>query len=265
MIGRPQLARRDVVAFLPILAANLVPLGGITLFDWRVSELLVIYWIEVCVMLFLYSVVALFAKRPIVTDRRTFYLPGVSEDDDCGSKLERKRVGISVPGPLPPIYPHDLGVILLSFGWGAAFWIGPILAFEIQEVVLEAFSPLVVATTGGIVLSHLIELRREFFGAKKYTEMSAHMVLEIPLRIILFPIVLFAFIVFFAWPFLAFVFLILPEAMGISWTAPRIEFVFVTTVVLLKLTVEWARFWADRDPDPGRVTRWFLPQDPRKT
>jgi hypothetical protein len=264
MIGRPQLDRLDAVAFLPVLVANLVPLGGIVLFNWRVAELLVIYWIEVCVMLFLYSGIALFARQPIVTDGRTFYLPGVNGDADCGSKLERQRVGISVPGPLPPIYPHDLGVILPSFGWGAAFWIGPILAFDVQEVVLGAFSPLVVATTGGIILSHLVELRREFFGPKTYTEMSAHMVLEIPLRIILFPILLLAFIAFFAWPFLAFVFLILPEAMGISWTAARVEFVGVTAVVGLKLTVEWARFRADRDPDPGRVTRWFLPQDPRE-
>lgn len=263
-IGPPRLRRSDAVAFAPILVANLVPLAGIALLEWRIVEVLVLYWIEVCVMLLVYALAAFFAELPIETDGRTFFLPGTSHESGRDrSPAGCERVGIKIPGPLPPIYLHDFGVISLSFVLGVGFWIGPIFALEITTVVRDALSPAVLVASVGIVSSHLGELRRDFFAEKRYEEMSAHMVLEIPIRIVLFPLFLLFFIAFVGWPWLFFALVVVPEVFGIALTAARIEFLLVSGVVLMKLTVEWARFWADRDPEPGRVTKWFLPQDPR--
>ncbi|MDR9380171.1 MAG: DUF6498-containing protein [Natronomonas sp.] len=264
-IGPPRLHRSDAVAFASILLANLVPLAGIALFGWRTAEVLVLYWIEVCVMLLVYTFVAFFAELPIETDDRTFVLPGTShESGRTRSPPGRERVGIEVPGPLLSIYLHDFGVISLSFVLGIALWIGPISALEITTVVRDALSPAVLVASVGIVFSHLAELRRDLFVEKRYEELSAHVVLEIPIRIVLFPLFLLLFIAFVGWPWLFFAFVAVPEIFGIALMAARIGFLLVSGVVLMKLTVEWARFRADRNPEPGGVTKWFLPEDPRE-
>ncbi|ELY87870.1 hypothetical protein C483_18273 [Natrialba hulunbeirensis JCM 10989] len=56
-----------------------------------------------------------------------------------------------------------------------------------------------LAVTATIIGSHLLELRRNYFGTNQYEELSAHMVLEIPCRIIIFAIGFFSLLTLVGW------------------------------------------------------------------
>lgn len=54
------------------------------------------------------------------------------------------------------------------------------------DTVGTALTLPLVATAGLLLVSRLRELRQEFFGPRRYAEQSAHTVLEIPARLLVF-------------------------------------------------------------------------------
>ncbi|ELY87871.1 hypothetical protein C483_18278 [Natrialba hulunbeirensis JCM 10989] len=86
-VGQRSIVQSPASRFVPILLANLLPVVGIVWFDWHASEVVVIYWLEVIVMLLVYGVAALFARQRIILEHRRLFLPGVSEETElCESK-----------------------------------------------------------------------------------------------------------------------------------------------------------------------------------
>ncbi|PYZ02469.1 hypothetical protein C8039_19375 [Halogeometricum sp. wsp3] len=67
---------REWSTLMFVIVSNTLPAAGVVVFRWRASEILVLYWIEVVVMVAAYSVAALFAKQPIVLEDRDFYIVG---------------------------------------------------------------------------------------------------------------------------------------------------------------------------------------------
>ncbi|UPV99118.1 hypothetical protein M0R88_11330 [Halorussus gelatinilyticus] len=131
--------------------------------------------------------------------------------------------------------------------------------------VASAVSPTVLLAASGIVLSQLVEIRREFFEKRRYEELSVHMVLEIPIRIIVFV----SAVVLLLHVFGVLLLLAIREAFGPAvfdtvLTGGVIAFCYALVVVAAMLAVEWSRFWAHREPDPGGLADWFTPEDPRE-
>lgn len=65
--------------------------------------------------------------------------------------------------------------------------------------MISTVSSSLLAVTATIIGSHLLELRRNYFGTNQYEELSAHMVLEIPCRIIIFAIGFFSLLTLVGW------------------------------------------------------------------
>ncbi|EFW92246.1 hypothetical protein ZOD2009_12235 [Haladaptatus paucihalophilus DX253] len=144
--------------------------------------------------------------------------------------------------------------------WGIGISAVPLIIYD--SAIETSILPTVAGSVLVIAVSQLLKIRLEFFRERKYESMSAHMVLEIPCRIIFF----------------MFVFIQGLQAVGIFFhlgvwavfgrlskqvlTDNTVEILYVTVLVLGKLTVEWARFRANRDPNPSGVANWFTPQDP---
>ncbi|SFR53077.1 DUF6498-containing protein [Halogeometricum limi] len=258
------LRRNDGVgtlAFAPTLLSNLLPLVGVVALDWRVVEVLTIYWLELGTTFLVYGVAALFARRPVVLDGRNLHLPGVSRDTDRRGKWERDPSSVALPGPLPPVYPRNLRLVRMSLIWGFGFLALPL--FGNWGLVGDVLSPALALTALAMVASHLDQLRREYFGEKQYEEMSAHMVLEIPGRLLFFAACYLA-LVGSAGIVLALFAVGVDDSNTVLLTAFEAELAVVTVVVFGMLFVEWSRFRAEHDPDPSGLATWFLPENPRE-
>ncbi|WP_135828218.1 DUF6498-containing protein [Halorussus halobius] len=260
--GRTE-ATADVREFVPVALSNLLPLGGVVFLGWEVLQVLATYWIEMAVMLVVYAGAALFAQRPMVLDGRDLYLPGVSEETELGAKWDGDPRRVHLPGSLPPAYPRNAGMVVLSLVFGA-FWVA-IPTFFDYVAVSSAVSPTVLVAAFGIAASQLVEVRREFFGKRRYEEVSVHMVLEIPLRVIVFAggLLMVLHVVGIL------LLLAVRGAVGASTfetvvTARVAAVCYAVVVMLAMLAVEWSRFWASREADPGGLAGWFTPEDPRE-
>ncbi|WP_435179948.1 DUF6498-containing protein [Halorussus sp. AFM4] len=263
--GRRTETEADLREFVPVVLSNLLPLGGVVFLDWAVLQVLATYWIELAVMLIVYSAAALFAERRIVLDGRNLYLPGVGRTTELGPKWDEAPRPTHLPGPLPPMYRRNAVMVFKSLVFGA-FWVGIPIYGEFPYVdVASAVSPAVLAAAFGIAVSQLVELRREYFGKRRYEEMSVHMVLEIPLRVIAFMggVLLVLHVVG------VLLLLAVRELFGASvfetvLTGRVIAICYALVAMLAMLAVEWSRFWASREPDPGGLADWFTPEDPRE-
>ncbi|WP_254278672.1 DUF6498-containing protein [Haloarcula marina] len=249
------------VSFLPTLAANLFPLVGIAVFEWRVAELLAVYWVEIGVALVSYGVAALFARRPVVLDGRQFYLPGVSPEADRAEKWERDPRPLDLPWSLPPMYPRNGRLVFLTLVTGFGF-LGFFLAAS-PGVVESLRSPWLGLAAAGMVLSDWRYLSREFFSENRYEELSAHMVLEIPVRVLFFAVAYVLLLGSIGLLSLVFGIFLLRE-MGIVVPAFELADLFAATIVLGKVAVERSRFRAETEAEPSGFATWFLPEDPRE-
>ncbi|RDI69920.1 DUF6498-containing protein [Halopelagius longus] len=252
----------ESASFLPTLLANLFPLFGILRLDWRVVELFAIYWLEIGTGFLVYGVAALFARLPVVLDGRSFYLPGVSPDTERDQKWTRDSRPIDLPGSLPPIYPRNVRLILWTLATGFAF-LG-IFLVEYPQVVEVLRSPSLVLTAVGMILSDWYRLYREFFREGQYEEMSAHMVLEIPGRVLFFWVVYVLLLGSVGGFTLLFLVLFVRETVG--GLVPDIDLVvlFAVALVVGKVAVEWSRFRVENETEPTGFATWFLPENPRE-
>ncbi|GAB7019228.1 DUF6498-containing protein [Halostagnicola bangensis] len=262
--GRRTETKSVDLGFGPILLSNLLPIVGIIWFDWRLAEILVIFWLEIWVMLLVYSGLALTAERPVVLEGRRLHLPGVGKNTDlCESKWSSESEGISLVGPIPPIYPRNGRIVALSMFWGAGFLILPVFVFEYYSALKSTVSPAIVGVTIAISASHLLEVQREFLEEKKYQAMSAHMVLEIPIRVIFFAFGFLMTLAIVGGIFIVIIGVTLSETFGYVPSERVIDAVLVTGPILGKLAVEWSRFRAERESNPTGFANWFVPEDPR--
>ena len=249
-----------------VVATNLLPLVGVVAFDWRVGELLAVYWIEVVVMVLAYSVAALFAERPIDLDDRSFYVVGYSENTELDEeRWEADPEPIRLVSWLPPIYRRNVGVVVRSLG---VFYF---VAFPLLGVGLDAVSyvtPTVGFAAVGVCLAQIAEVRREFFAERAYEEQSPYMVVEAAQRVVFFYIV----IGMLAVPAVT-VALLAVQALAGSGAFDAVAAVVGPGAILLpyllpiafaKATVEWSRRRAFHESDPDGIATWFTGEDPRR-
>ncbi|TKX73117.1 hypothetical protein EXE46_14795 [Halorubrum sp. GN11_10-6_MGM] len=249
-----------------VVATNLLPLAGVVAFDWRVGELLALYWIEVAVMVLAYSGAALFAERPIDLEDRSFYVVGYSED----TELDEERWGTD-PEPihlvswLPPVYRRNVGVVVRSLGVFA------FLAFPLFGVGWDALSyltPTVALATLGVCGAQVAEVRREFFAERAYEERSPYMVVEAAQRVVFFYLAVGMLTVV---PVTLGIFAIeaalapgLIDRLAEAFGAGAVLVPYLLPIALAKATVEWSRRRAFREDDPDGIATWFTGEDPRR-
>lgn len=156
---RPDGPTRIVRAIL----ANLVAVVGVAVLGWSVGALLVVYWVEAAVVTVRGAFQGLFAQRQ-PEDTALTSLPGQSWDE--------KRGGVSF-GPLPPIYPRNIHVVLSGILAMLIFW--PI-AGAVVVVAVESSSGGIPAgslalAVLGVIASHVVGIV-EYFWTTQYTDWS---------------------------------------------------------------------------------------------
>lgn len=259
-----RVAGGDVREFAPTLLATLLPLVGVGLLDWRVAELLVVYWIELWALLVVYAGAALFARRAVVVEGRNLTLPGVSSD---AGRDEERWAGeprpIRLPGALPPIYPRNARLVAHSLVWGVGLLTVPVWAVDLGAAAVATLSPPLAGVALATVVSHVLAVRRDYVLTGRYEEVSPHMVLEVPVRVVAFA---FAYVSValvvggFALLFAVEVF----GAFGVTLGDDAVVLALVGVVVLGKLAVEWSRHAAEASDDPSGFATWFRPENPRE-
>jgi hypothetical protein len=270
-----------------VIAANLLPVAGVVFLGWRAAEILVVYWIELVVMVVAYSVVALFAERPIDLDDREFYIVGFSERSEVDAdrwsgkpeptgivdRLDR-LLPTPIAGRLPPIYRRNVPVVARSLGIA---WFLAIGAFMLADSVVidpigAAASLTVVAASLAVCVSQATEIRREFFVTPRYEDWSAYMVLESAQRVVIF----YFCIGMVAVP-ASFLGLVLvtgaldAAAVGLAALGPvapatppdPFALAYVLPFALAKAAADRSRRVAFDEADPDGLAGWFAPEDPR--
>ncbi|MFC7069437.1 DUF6498-containing protein [Halobaculum lipolyticum] len=254
----------DLRAFVPTLLATLLPLAGVGLLGWRVAELLVVYWIELWALLVVYAGAALFARRAVVVEGRNLTLPGVSSET---GRDEQRWSGepraLRLPGPLPPIYPRNARLVAHSLVWGVGLLTVPVWAVDLGDAALATLSPPLAAVALATVGSHALTVRRDYLATGRIETVSAHMVLEIPVRVVAFAftyvsvaLVVGGFCLLVVWEVLG--------AVGVTVGDDAVVLALVAVVVLGKLAIEWSRHAAAAADDPTGFATWFRPEDPRE-
>lgn len=265
-----------------ILVSNAVPVAGVAILGWRASEILVLYWTEVVVMVAAYSVAALFAKQPIVLEDREFYIVGygryeeINEDrwNDGAEPLDLSESVLPdvVTSRLPPIYRRNFAVVGRSLAivlFLAMLW--AYLSNVVSSPVAALGSPTVILGAIAVCTSQLAELRREYFAPNTYEDWSAYMTIEAAQRVVAFYIVLGVAVV----PVTIIGILILgllldpaldgvviPGSMGGTAGADLSVLVAVVVFAAGKAAVDWSRRSVGIRADAGGLAGWFTPENP---
>lgn len=255
--------------FGPILFANLLPVAGMGLLGWSFRTLFVLYWLDLMMLMLVYGGCSLFAQLPVVTEGRDMRLAWVAEGGHDGTWGE-PSTPIHISTRLPPVYAQNARLLVpnLVLGVGAMLTAGGgILNFLRDDPAgslgwlseLSSLSPTVLIGVATMAGSHCFDAYRSYFSNRRYERMSAHMVLEIPIRPILLLVVASAagFIV------VVVAAIAVDAAVGETagyWTLVSLG---VGGFLLVKITTEWGRFRAEQTDNPEGVPRWFTPEDPR--
>lgn len=263
LLGELGLTRSDdtgktgTVAFLPVLATSLLPLVGLVALGWGLTHVAMVYLLDTATMFIVYGVVALFAERSIVLDEREIYLPGVSRQAERAEKWNREPNGVQLTQRLPPIYPRNIRLVVMSLIWG--FGMVGVAASVVPDIIEYAFSVPVVLTALSMVGSRLYTVSREYFGERHYERYSVHEVLEIPGRLLAFAACYLAVVVVLG----GFALLVGVEILSEVGVTPDIDlaFAFGVAIVAGKVVVEWSRFQAENNPDPSGLAAWFHPKE----
>ena len=217
--------------FLPVLAANVLPLVGVVWFGWDPETLVAVYALELLVLLPLAGVKALFAGKPPASDRESGVF-SVSESD-----LVDKRGSVTVHDRLPPVYPRNVpfaGAVVAGGVWVGFFVLAPVS--EVVAVLGVLGRPEVLLSVVGLVVGQVVETVHTYFRSGRYTELSPYAVVEMPAR---------------QGFFLAF-FLFIVSVAG----ATSVLVVFVVVKVLF----EWSGLRVERG-GRGRLTGWLSGPD----
>ena len=265
-----------------IIVSNAVPVAGVAILGWRASEILVLYWIEVVVMVAAYSVAALFAKQPIVLEDREFYIVGygryeeINEDrwNDGAEPLDLSESVLPdvVNSRLPPIYRRNFAVVGRSLAivlFLAMLW--AYLSNVVSSPVAALGSPTVILGATALCTSQLAELRREYFAPNTYEDWSAYMTIEAAQRVVAFYIVLGVAVVPVTIIGILVLGLLLDPALdgvvvpgSVGGTAGADLSVLAAVVVFAagKAAVDWSRRSVGIRADAGGLAGWFTPENP---
>lgn len=265
-----------------ILVSNAVPVAGVAILGWRASEILVLYWIEVVVMVAAYSVAALFAKQPIVLEDREFYIVGygryeeINEDrwNDGSEPLDLSESVLPdvVNSRLPPIYRRNFAVVGRSLAivlFLAMLW--AYLSNVVSSPMAALGSPTVILGATALCTSQLAELRREYFAPNTYEDWSAYMTIEAAQRVVAFYIVLGVAVVPVTIIGILILGLLLDPALdgvvvpgSVGGTAGADLSVLAAVVVFAagKAAVDWSRRSVGIRADAGGLAGWFTPENP---
>ncbi len=255
--------------FAAVALASVLPVAGIGLFGWSFTSIFVLYWLDLVVLLLVYGGCSLFARRPTVVEGREMRLAWVGERGDDATA---PSTAIRPVDRLPPVHTRNvrllvpnlvLGVSLLLAAGGAVVnflqghppgslrWLSELSSLTTSAVVG-------VAAMAG---SHCLDAYWGYFRPRRYEQLSAHMVLEIPIR----PILLL-----FAASAVGYVGVLLAAAavgavVGDAAAYRTLVTLGVGGFTMVKLVVDWGRFRAERADDPGGLAAWFTPEDPRES
>jgi hypothetical protein len=265
-----------------IIVSNAVPVAGVAILGWRASEILVLYWIEVVVMVAAYSVAALFAKQPIVLEDREFYIVGygryeeINEDrwNDGAEPLDLSESVLPdvVNSRLPPIYRRNFAVVGRSLAivlFLAMLW--AYLSNVVSSPMAALGSPTVILGAIAVCTSQLAELRREYFAPNTYEDWSAYMTIEAAQRVVAFYIVLGVAVVPVTIIGILVLGLLLDPALdgvvipgSVGGTAGADLSVLAAVVVFAagKAAVDWSRRSVGIRADAGGLAGWFTPENP---
>jgi len=273
---------REWSTLMFVIVSNTLPAAGVVFFRWRASEILVLYWIEVVVMVAAYSVAALFAKQPIVLEDRDFYIVGygkreeLNEDRWSGDPEPVNRIKSFLPdvvrSRLPPIYRRNFRVVgrsLTIMLFLAVLW--AYLGDIVSNPVAALGSPAVILGSLAVCTSQLVELRREYFVPNTYEDWSAYMTVEAAQRVVAFYIMLGVAVVPMTIISLLVFGLLLDLVSGgfvtsasISGSA-GIDLSVLAPVVIFsagKAVVDWSRRTVGIRTDTDGLVGWFTPENP---
>ena len=273
---------RKWLGIILVFVSNAVPVVGVAILGWRASEILVLYWIEVVVMVAAYSVAALFAKQPIVLEDREFYIVGygryeeINEDrwNDGAEPLDLSESVLPdvVNSRLPPIYRRNFAVVGRSLAivlFLAMLW--AYLSNVVSSPMAALGSPTVILGATALCTSQLAELRREYFAPNTYEDWSAYMTIEAAQRVVAFYIVLGVAVVPVTIIGILVLGLLLDPALdgvvipgSVGGTAGADLSVLAAVVVFAagKAAVDWSRRSVGIRADAGGLAGWFTPENP---
>lgn len=262
-----------------VLVSNALPAAGIVFLGWRASEILVLYWIEVVVMVAAYSVAALFAKQPIVLQDREFYIVGygrrdeIDEDRWSGDPEPIDWIGSVLPdivgSHLPPMYKRNFPVVGRSLAvmlFLAILW--AYLSDVVSNPAAALESPAVILGSLAVCTSQLAELRREYFVPKTYEDWSAYMTVEAAQRVVAFYLVLGVAVVPVTIIGLLLIGLLFDAVVGgfVVSGSTGIDLSVLAPVVVFsagKAVVDWSRRAVGIQTDADGLAGWFPPENPR--
>jgi hypothetical protein len=265
-----------------VLVSNALPAAGVVFLGWRASEILVLYWVEVVVMVAAYSVAALFAKQPIVLEDRDFYIVGygrreeIDEERWSGDPEPIDWIESVFPGAigsrLPPIYRRNFRVVGRSLTvtlFLAMLW--AYLSDIVSNPVAALGSPAVILGSLAVCTSQLAELRREYFVPDTYEDWSAYMTVEAAQRVVAFYILLCVAVVPVTIIGLLVLGLLLDLVLGgvaipsSAGGSAGIDLAVLAPVVVFsagKAVVDWSRRAVGIRTDAGGLAGWFTPENP---
>jgi len=262
-----QRIKGDRFEFGVIALVNLLPIVGYFVFDWEYTAVFLLYWVDIVVLWLVYCGCALFAQRRSHYEEREQPILIKPLGDRFWSENPRKI------GPLPPIYPRNLRVIIpssiaimfASFALGAALLegdpdkgmpgttMGDPMAFLANFSVFT--SPPIFGAALLFIVIHTVTAYRIYIRPRQYEETSAYSTLELPARFILvylggLMVCVFAFLVG----------LLIAELIVSDSVARVFPYVLFVT---LKVALERGRFYAERLAPANGFPSWFVPNEPR--
>ena len=210
--GVPDRSGESTIGFLPILAANLLPLGGILFLDWDPGTLALVYCVEILLSVLLAGAKATFAQRPPASADGGVLSVG-------STALTERRGSVDLLEWLPPVYPRNLPFAFGVFGgvaWTAIFLFAFLSGFLDPLVALG--EPAVLASIAALVAAQVGNIAQRYVGRKQYETASPYAVVDTPLRQ--------AFVLVF----------VLAVVAGAGPTA------VLVVIVLGKIAIEWAGY-----------------------
>lgn len=273
---------RNWSTLILVLVSNALPAAGVVFLGWRASEILVLYWVEVVVMVAAYSVAALFARQPIVLEDRDFYIVGYGRREEIDEErwsgdpepidwTESVFPGV-VGSRLPPIYRRNFRVVgrtLTVTLFLAMLW--AYLSDIISNPVAALGSPAVILGSLAVCTSQLAELRREYFLPNTYENWSAYMTVEAAQRVVAFYILLGVAVVPVTIIGLVVLGLLLDMVLGgvaipsSAGGSAGIDLAVLAPVVVFsagKAVVDWSRRTVGIRTDADGLAGWFTPENP---
>ena len=214
------------LGLLAVVAGNLLPLVGVAVWEWNLTSLLVIYWLEALTTTLLAAIKALFAKQG---SPELYVLQPMAN-------LRAKRGGLQLRSGWPLIYPRNVPFAVSILG----VWCMAVLPVSLLTWLSLDLTPMVsgglLVGLAALVASHLTDFRVDYISAERYTDVSAQELTRTPAQQVL---VLFC---------------LLPFITGEAASGA----VLLGGIVLAKTAGEAYRFYVDHMSQPlVAVTDWL--------